>query len=270
MAFDEIGQETDGRKGDDERDKATDGQRHVGHDGNGRTTLQHVFDEAQRLDGARARHRGNGHEEGKFGGGRAGEPQHHRTKNGRARARGAGNERERLKRADAQGGRQRDVLHLLNARSGVLSEFFNQNKGNAVDDQGDGDDDGIVQPAVHILARLRFQYFVQHQTNEGGGNARNEHPAPQPPACFAFVFARTAGKGPQLAPEQHDDGKDGAKLNDHLEHLVKFVHKDGVRGETEGQKILQQNQMPRRADGQPFGNALDDAVDDGLEKFDEG
>ena len=58
---------------------------------------------------------------------------------------------------------------------------------------------------------------------------------------------------PQFAPENHYHRKDGAELNDYIEHFLKSIrcgHMD---------EFIGQDQMAGAGNGQPFGDALDDA-----------
>ena len=58
--------------------------------------------------------------------------------------------------------------------------------------------------------------------------------------------------------KQHDDGDDGAQLDHHIEHGLKCF------GHIQGHEFIQQNQMARGRNGQPFGDALHDAEEDGF------
>ena len=66
-----------------------------------------------------------------------------------------------------------------------------------------------------------------------------------------------------------DHGKDRAKLYDDVKHLAEFRCEGLVGREREGEKFVKQDQMPRRADGQPFCDTLDNAVDHGGDDLDE-
>lgn len=52
---------------------------------------------------------------------------------------------------------------------------------------------------------------------------------------------------------QREHGQDGADLDDHQKQRKK------LRGNLELHEIIDENHMARRRDGQPFGDALDDA-----------
>ena len=64
-------------------------------------------------------------------------------------------------------------------------------------------------------------------------------------------------------------GKDRAELYDDVEHLAEFCGEDRVGRKREGKKFVKEDQVPRRADGKPLGNALDQAVDHGGDDLDE-
>ena len=51
--------------------------------------------------------------------------------------------------------------------------------------------------------------------------------------------------------KQYDDCKNRAQLDHHIEHTLKSI------GHIQGDKFIQQNQMSRGGNGQPFRHALD-------------
>ena len=66
---------------------------------------------------------------------------------------------------------------------------------------------------------------------------------------------------PQLAPEQDHHRHDGAQLDHHPEH-----GKKGVAG-IEPDQLLHQDHVAGGRNGQPFGDALDDAHQQGFDDF---
>ena len=60
---------------------------------------------------------------------------------------------------------------------------------------------------------------------------------------------------------QGEHGQDGADLDDHQEQRKE------LRGNLELHEIVDEDHMARRRDGQPFGDALDDAYEEGLQRF---
>ena len=58
--------------------------------------------------------------------------------------------------------------------------------------------------------------------------------------------------------EQQDNRQNGAKLNDNLKQLIKFIRNLQLH------KFIQQNHVSRRGNGQPFRNALHNAKEYGL------
>ena len=58
--------------------------------------------------------------------------------------------------------------------------------------------------------------------------------------------------------KQHNDGQNSAQLNHHIEHLLELL------GNLQIDKFVQQNQMARGGNGQPFGDALHNAEENGL------
>ncbi len=68
-------------------------------------------------------------------------------------------------------------------------------------------------------------------------------------------------RDPPQPPEiDRQDGEDGAELDQHHEGLAEGVV-------VEAEEALDQQQMPGRGNRQEFGQALDDAEDEGLEKI---
>ena len=58
--------------------------------------------------------------------------------------------------------------------------------------------------------------------------------------------------------EDDDHRQDGAQLDDHIEHTLELI------ADLQGDELVQQDQMPCGGDGQPLGDALYDAEQDGL------
>ena len=63
--------------------------------------------------------------------------------------------------------------------------------------------------------------------------------------------------------EQNQHRHDGTQLNDHKEGAVE------LRRHVQGNECLQKHHMAGRRDGQPFGDALDDAEQYCFERFDD-
>ena len=68
-------------------------------------------------------------------------------------------------------------------------------------------------------------------------------------------------EGPELIPEQHHHSQNGTQLDDHAEHGHKLLA--GV----ELDHLLHQDHVTGGRDGQPLGNALHNAHQDGFQYF---
>ena len=58
--------------------------------------------------------------------------------------------------------------------------------------------------------------------------------------------------------KQHNDSQNGSQLNHHIEHTAKFV------GHIQVDKFIQQNQVSGGGNGQPLGDALHNAEENGF------
>ena len=67
----------------------------------------------------------------------------------------------------------------------------------------------------------------------------------------------------QLAEERRNDDHNGTELDDHEERVVERAR------HVELDELIEQHHVARRGYGQPFGNALDDAEQDGLQRFEQ-
>ena len=109
---------------------------------------------------------------------------------------------------------------------------------------------------------------VQQKAQHGGRDAGGDNFKPQMdhrPAEMggqAGVPAIVPAEGPQLAEIEHHNRQNGAQLDHHPEHLHEII------AELEVQHLFRQNHVTGAGNGQPLGNALNDAVDNGFEDFD--
>ena len=248
MLFDIIHQEADRKDRDDKRHDAAHQQR---------ADLTERKDaalgkELDQLEAGSARHDRDGQKEGELGRTGAAHAAEQAADDGRAAAGGAGDQRQHLPCAHD------DCLLVGNAAQlgggRYAGAALDQNERNAVDDQHDRNDHAVVEVCVHPV--------IQQQAQHGGGQAGHKDLAPQPHDRPADVLGQTgiaaviAAEGPKLFEVKHHDRKDCTQLDDNAEHL----HKLGAQAEF--QHLLSQNHVAGAGDGQPFGNALDHAVDD--------
>ena len=94
---------------------------------------------------------------------------------------------------------------------------------------------------------------VERQTDRRRRNAAEHNLAPQHPGVATALLALAGRERIELMEEQHTDGQNGAELNHDQEHIperLAHVHLD---------ELVHQDHVTGRRDGQPFGDALDQA-----------
>ena len=94
---------------------------------------------------------------------------------------------------------------------------------------------------------------VERQADRRSGNTAEHNLAPQHPCVATALLALAGRERVEVVEEQHTDGQYGAKLNHDQEHVperLAHVHLD---------ELVYQDHVARRRNGQPFGNALDQA-----------
>ena len=138
--------------------------------------------------------------------------------------------------------------------------FLNENERHTVDHQHGGDDGRVMQVRVHPV--------VKRNADERAGQNRHDDLNPEhdglhfkqtdKPFALLRLFER-----PEFGEIQHDDRQNRAELDDHLEHRFERV------GHLQLDELIQQNHVPRGADGQPFGDALHDAEKQSFQRLDE-
>ena len=99
---------------------------------------------------------------------------------------------------------------------------------------------------------------VKQHTHHAGGDDGHNDLGPQAPGALFLLGSLVPGEGIQLVEEQHHNGQNGTQLDDHIEHGLEFG------GNVQGHKFVQQNQVPRRGNGQPLRNALHNAEENGF------
>ena len=104
---------------------------------------------------------------------------------------------------------------------------------------------------------------VERDADDRRGYAAEHDLAPQGPGAAAPLGALRRGERVQLMEEQHADGEDGAQLDDDLEHVPELL------GHVQLDELVHQDEMAGRGDGQPLGDALDDAQERGFQQLDD-
>ena len=133
----------------------------------------------------------------------------------------------------------------------ALIGLFHQNKGNAVENQHGGNHGAGVQVRVHPVVK-------QHAHQTGGDDGQDDL-CPQGPGLLFFLPALSGGEGIQLVEVQYHHGQNGAQLNHHIKHTLEF------RRYVQSNQLVQENQVARRADRQPFRHTLHNAEQHGLQ-----
>ena len=231
-------------------DKADDAAHHQNTDlGTGGTDAGQQ--ELQTLDGGSAQHGGDGHKEGEFRTGTSAHADHNSAQDGAAAAGRAGDQAEALEQADHQGslhGDVVDILHHPKMPARILP--LHQNEGDAVDDEHDAHHDAVVQMGIHPV--------VKQHTHHAGGNDGGDDFEPQVPGLLLFGGRLAGSEGVQLMEKQHDDSHNGTQLDDHVKHGLEFFRNIQI------DELIQQNQMTRGRNGQPLGDALHNAEENGF------
>ena len=114
--------------------------------------------------------------------------------------------------------------------------------------------------------QVRFEKIVEEDADDACGDAGDDDLAPEPQNALLHDGLRLVLplEGEKPFPEHDDDGEDGAQLNDDVEHLFEGVAR------VEGQKLVEEDEVSRAGNGQPFGDALHDAEEDDFENLYEG
>ena len=130
---------------------------------------------------------------------------------------------------------------------------FHHDEEDAVQDQHGGHGDVIVEVCLEPVVQR-----ADDQHGQGGGH----HLEPElPDFRLGRHPAVPDAEGPELVPEQHHHRKDGTQLDDHAEHGHELFA--GV----EMDELFHQDHMAGGRDGQPLGDALHDAHQDGFQYF---
>lgn len=168
--------------------------------------------------------------------------------------------RQRKTRRETQrSGRRRDAIREAHrrrkARCGAGAPALDHDEGDTVDNQRGGNHHGAVKVLLHKV--------IQRDSDNRGGDAAQHDLAPQTPSGAPSVFSLFGRERVELMEEQQADGKNRTKLDDHQKHVPEFF------GHVELDKLVHQDHVTGGRNGQPFGDALNQAQERGLEKFDD-
>ena len=127
----------------------------------------------------------------------------------------------------------------------VLVPGLYYNKGNAVDDQRNGNHDAVVQVGIHPI--------IKQNAHNARGNDGHHNFEPQLPGLLFLLVGLAWGEGIQLVKEQDDHRQNRSQLNHHVKHALEFL------GHIQGDELVQKNQVAGGGNGQPLRHALHDA-----------
>lgn len=140
-------------------------------------------EELAQLQDAHTHHGGDGQEEGELRSHRPGTAQNDSAQNGSARAGSAGNDGQGLEQADAQGNLPGEVAGAADSRGAAA--ILDNEEAHAVDDQSSGYHPGVHQMLIHPV--------IEGETNDGRGDAGQNHQAPQGPG-LPLLMGRFPGR----------------------------------------------------------------------------
>ena len=212
------------------------------------------FDERGELGSNGARDQRCGEQKRKTGGGFAGEATEEAGGYGDTRARNAGPEGERLGSADRDG-----VAHVGLLDAAIKPGFGigpPHDQGN--DDQRDADDAGKT--------KMFFDLFVEELAEDGAWDGADHHVPEEALVLRDFVSGGVArvlhaeaaeSQCEPVLPEIEKYGDEGAGVERHVERFARVLPMEQPR---------EKNKVGGAADGQKFGQCLDQGEDDRLKK----
>ena len=115
----------------------------------------------------------------------------------------------------------------------------------------------------HLVVEVLVHQIVEQEADDGSRDAADGHHAPQTPRALLLDGVLLRRERVQLVEVQDEHGHDGAQLDDHEEQGQKLV------GHLQLHELVHEDHMAGRGDGQPFGDALHDADEEGLQCFDD-
>ena len=198
---------------------------------------------------AGAHQRRNAEIEAELGRALARQAEHHAADDRRARAAGAGDQRQALHQPDLE---RVDARHLVDRPHalgpGLALAALDEQDRQAADDEG--------QRHRHRREQVRLDRLRERQPEHHRGHERDQHVERE---ALRDPVAADVGDGAREAlPVLPDDGEHRAGLDRDLEHLGRLAG--------EAQQRAGDDQVPGRRDRQELGQALDDAHHGGLDQ----
>ena len=207
--------------------------------------------ELDHLQGTRAEHDGDGQEEGELRGYRAARAEQQAAEDRRAGAARARHEREDLEDADDQGRLVVEATKVRDDRAAVLVVVLNDDEHDAVENQRRRDDRRRHEVLLHVL--------IEEQADDCGRDAGHDDLHPKLHRVVLLLTRLPRRERIELLKAQHDDGHDGAELDDDEEHVHERL------ADIELDELIDKNHMARTRYWQPLRKTLHNAEDDGLE-----
>ena len=208
---------------------------------------------------ARACHRRYGEEEAELRRRRARTAHQNTTQNRRSRTARARHKRQHLEQTNHQCHAHVNQLDILDAGAAVrVLPLLHQNERYAVKNQHRRDHRSVMQVRIHPVVKRNTDDCTGQNGDHDLEPQHNGVHLKQPDEALA-LFGHF--EGPELGEVQQHNRQNRAELNDHLEHGLKRI------GHLQLNELIQQNHVSRRADGQPLGNALHNAEEQCLQRF---
>ena len=132
---------------------------------------------------------------------------------------------------------------------------FEHDEDDAVEYEHRGNDPCVVKVLGHPV--------IEEYADDGRRNAADDDHAPQAPGLLALHRRLLARERVELREVEDDDGHDGADLDDDEEEI------EEGRRDVELHELVDEDHVPGRRDGQPFGQSLDKTDEKRLECLDE-
>ena len=149
--------------------------------------------------------------------------------------------------------RRRCCTNFHEAQGLLTVAAFHDDEDNAVEYEHDGYCVGVVEMFVHPV--------VEEQANDSRWDTADRDHTPKAPRATLFSVSFLRREGIELVKIEQDDRHDSAQLDDHEEEREELI------AHVELHEFIDQDHVARRRDGEPFGNAFNDANKECFERF---
>ena len=250
MTADIVHQELNDEQRHEERDRAAEQQ-------NCELERREAEAELNELKSAETEHNGHSKKEGKLSRSNAGDTDYQRADDSCARAGGAGDYRENLKKSYKECVKEGDAAERCHTRLAVLIQRLDDDERRAVEDKHYRYDYGRFKMSVDIVAEKQRSYRARNAGNN------DLEPCDENIGFHQRLTLLLVGalKRPHLLPEQKNNGEYRAELNNDEKYVLEFLTLIHMK------KLIDEQHMTRRGNGQPFGYTLNDAEKNHLKGF---